>query len=248
VFKLHFKDATIWRNMIASVEKILDEGVFAATPDGISLRALDTSHVVMIDIFYPREAFIEYEVEGERVDVGVSFSVLSKILRRAGKNDELVLGVEGNNLLVEFRGRGSRLFKVPLINLVYEKLPEPRIAFTVKAKMLGSIFRDTINVVKLVADSITFKAFEDKRLLIQGEGDIASTEIELSLEAQTLLEMEVESPDSAKYSVEYFTYMTSASRVADIITIQYAEEAPIKVDLEYTGGGRLTFYVSPRAE
>ncbi|MEM5874122.1 MAG: hypothetical protein QW065_04995 [Acidilobaceae archaeon] len=42
--------------------------------------------------------------------------------------------------------------------------------------------------------------------------------------------------------------MATASQAADIVSIQYANEAPIRVDLEYMGGGRLTFYVSPRVE
>lgn len=248
MLRFHFRDARIWRYMVASVEKILDEGVFVATPEGLSLRALDTSHIVMVDLFYPREAFIDYTIERDVVEVGVSFGVLAKVLRRAGKNDELILGVEGSSLTVEFKGRGVRRFRIPLIHLTYEKLPEPKIAFTVKAKMLGSIFKDVIKVLKPIADSITLKAFEDGRLVFIGRGDVASGEIELSLDKQTLLEINVESEDESSYTMEYFEYMRSASQVADTITIQYAQEAPVRVDLEYPGGGRLTFYVSPRIE
>lgn len=248
MFRLYFRDARIWRYMIASIEKILDEGVFVASREGLSLRALDTSHIVMVDLFYPAEAFTEYTIEKDIVELGVSFGVLAKVLRRAGKNDELVLGLEGNNIIIEFRGRGVRRFKIPSIHLTYEKLPEPKIAFTVKAKMLGSTFRETIRVLKPIADSVTLKAFDDGRLVFIGRGDVASGEVELSLDRQTLLEISVESPDEASYSMEYFEYMRSASQVADTITIQYAQEAPVRVDLEYLGGGRLTFYVSPRID
>jgi len=248
VLKLHFRDARIWRYMVASVEKILDEGVFVATPDGLSLRALDTSHIVMVDLFYPASAFVEYTVGRDVVELGVSFGVLSKVLRRASKNDELVLELEGNSIIIEFRGKGVRRFRIPSIHLTYEKLPEPKIAFTVKAKMLGSTFREVIKVLKPIAESVTLKAFEDGRLVFIGRGDVASGEVELSLDKQTLLEVSVESPDEASYSMEYFEYMRSASQVADTISIQYAQEAPVRVDMEYLGGGRLTFYVSPRID
>jgi len=248
MLRFHFRDARIWRYMVASVEKILDEGVFVATHEGISLRALDTSHIVMVDLFYPASAFTEYTVERDAVEVGVSFGVLSKVLRRAGKDDELVLELEGNSVLVEFRRRGVRRFRIPLIHLTYEKLPEPRIAFTVKAKMLGSVFRDVVKALKPVADMVTLRAFEDGRIVFLGRGDIASGEVELSLDKQTLLEASIESPDEASYTMEYLDHIMTASQVADTITIQYAQEAPIRVDLEYADGGRLTFYVSPRID
>jgi proliferating cell nuclear antigen len=248
MLRFHFRDARVWRYMIASIEKILDEGVFVATPEGISLRALDTSHIVMVDLLYPSSAFVEFTVERDVVEVGVSFGVLSKVLRRATKNDELVLELKGNSIVVELKRRGVRRFRIPLIHLTYEKLPEPKIAFTVKAKMLGSTFRDVVRILKPIADSVTLKASEDGRLTFIGRGDVASGEVELSLDKQTLLEASIESPDEASYTMEYFEYIAKASQVADTITIQYAQEAPVRVDLEYADGGRLTFYVSPRVD
>ncbi len=248
MLRFHFRDARIWRYMVASIEKILDEGVFVATPEGIALRALDTSHIVMVDLHYPSTAFVEFTVERDVVEVGVSFGVLSKVLRRATKSDELALELRGNSIIVELRRRGVRRFKIPLINLTYEKLPEPKIAYTVRAKMLGSTFRDVVKILKPIANSITLKAFEDGRLVFIGRGDVASGEVELSLDKQTLLEASIESPDEASYSLEYFEYIAGASRVADTVTLQYAQEAPVRVDLEFADGGRLTFYVSPRID
>lgn len=248
MFTFRFKDASVWRYMIASVEKIIDEGVFVATEEGLSLRALDTSHVVMVDLYYPAEAFTEYSVKPGGVEIGVSMGVLARILRRARKEDELSLSLEGGNIVVGYYGRGVRRFEVPQISLVHEKLPEPRISFTVKAKMLASTFKDSIKTLEPIADSVTFKALEDKRLLLLGRGDVASAEVELSLEKQTLLEMDVESADESTCSIEYMADMVSAAAVADVIAIQYSQDAPIRVDMEYPGGGRLTFYVSPRVE
>jgi len=244
--RFHFSDARIWRYMVASIEKIIDEGVFVATPEGLSLRAMDTSRVVMVDLFYPASSFIDYNVEGEK-EFGVSFSVLTKILRRARKEDELVLEVEGNRVIVKLKSRGERVFRIPQILLTYEKLPEPKIQFTVKARMLGSTFRDVMKDIELISESVTLRATENV-LYLTGRSDIASVEAELSPERGSLIELTVDSNDKATYSIEYFTQMSSAAQAADGVVIQYAEDAPARVDFEYLGGGRLTFYVSPRIE
>ena len=244
--EFHFSDARTWRYMVASIEKIIDEGVFVASSEGLSLRALDTSHVVMVDLFYPASAFVDYNVEGEE-EFGVSFSALTKILRRARKDDELVISVEDGRLTVKLKSRGERIFKIPQIVVSSEKLPEPRITFTVKARMLGSVFRDVIRDMEVHGESITFTATESS-LLVTSRSDIASAEAELSVERGSLIDFEVESPDKATYSVEYFSVMLNAAQAADGVLLQYSEDAPVRVDFEYIGGGRLTFYVSPRME
>ena len=244
--KFHFSDARVWRYMVASIEKIIDEGVFIATPEGLSLRAMDTSRVVMVDLFYPASSFIDYNVEEEK-EFGVSFGVLAKVLRRARKDDELVILVDESRVTVKLRSRGERTFRIPQAMLTYEKLPEPKIQFTVKAKMLGSTFREVVKDIELLSESVTLRASENTLYMV-GRSDIASIEAELSIERGSLIDLIVDSQDQATYSIEYFTQMTSAAQAADSVTLQYSEDAPARVDFEYLGGGRLTFYVSPRIE
>ncbi len=248
MFRFEFADARVWRYMVASIEKILDESVFVASSEGLSLRALDTSNVVMVDLFYPADAFREFEVEGDEFEFGVSFPLLVKVLRRARKEDSLVLEVDESRITVKFVGRGTRRFTIPQISLSYEKLPEPRIDFQVEAKMLSTTFRDAIRDLEPIADVVVLQALDEDRLLLRGSGDVVSAETELSLERGSMIEYSVEDQARASYTLEYFSYMLQAAQAADMATIRFSEDAPVKVDLEYQAGGRLTFYVSPRVD
>ncbi|MCX8196321.1 MAG: DNA polymerase III sliding clamp [Acidilobaceae archaeon] len=245
--RLRFREPGIWLGIVESIEKMLDEGVFLAEPSGIYLRALDVSHVTMVDLYFPKEAFLEFEAES-REEIPVSFGVLSKVLRRAGRRSELIMESSEGSLTVEFVGRGRRSFKIPQAGLTYDKLPEPRINFTVRAKMMGGPFVEVVKAVAAVSEVIELKASEDK-LIVSGEGDIVrKVSVELVPGTQSLLELEAESNDRARYSTEYFTYMVPAARHAESVTIQFAEDSPVRVDFLHAGGGRLTIYVSPRAE
>ncbi len=241
--KLEFMNARLWRFMIESIEKVITEGVFLLSEDGLKLRSIDPSKIMMVDLLYPREAFSEYNIEGENT-LAVSFEEVTKIFRRALKNDVLKLDFDEASLYITLEGRGSRSFKLPQIQIPYEKLPEPKVEYTVHAKMTGGIFSDVIKDIELTGSSVTFTAKEDK-LLLSSLGDIEEAEVELSLEKQNLLELEVESEDTSSYPIVYLSNMVKAAKVAESVTIHYSQDAPMKVDLEYLGGGRLTFYVSP---
>ena len=244
--KLRFKSARTWTYIVGSIKEILDEGVFTATDQGLSLRALDTSRVVMVDLFYPREAFDVYEVS-EKESFGVSFDVLGKVLARSLKDEALSLETQKDSLLVSFEGHGVRQFRIPQVSLNVEELPEPKISFTVYAKMSNATFIDAVKAVEEVADSLTISAEEGKVYFI-GAGDVEKVEVELSVEGQSLIDLKVDSPDRATYSVEYFDDMIKAARGADQVTLQYAQDSPARVQFDFEGGGRLTFYVSPRIE
>ena len=241
---IRFQDARTWRYIVASMEKVLDEGVFYATQEGLSFRALDPSRVVMIDLFYPSDAMLKYELESDEVEFGVSFGTLVKVLRRARKNDELELRIGDASIDVIFLGRGTRRFRIPQISLSIEKPPEPKIAFTVTAKMMATVFRESIRTLEPIADTLRVMAEEDK-FIMRGVGDIESAELEFSLERQSLLDLEVESNDASNYTLEYFSQMLQAAQAAETATFKYAGDAPARVDFEFLGGGRLTFYVSP---
>jgi proliferating cell nuclear antigen len=241
---IRFQDARTWRYIIASMEKVLDEGVFYATSDGLSFRALDPSRVVMVDLFYPSDAMLKYELESDEVEFGVSFGTLVKVLRRARKDDELELRIGDASIDVVFLGRGVRRFRIPQISLSIEKPPEPKIAFTVTAKMMATVFREAIRTLEPIADTLRVMAEEDK-FIMRGIGDIESAELEFSLERQSLLDLQVESNDTSNYTLEYFSQMLQAAQAAETATFMYAGDAPARVDFEFLGGGRLTFYVSP---
>ncbi|MCE4601329.1 MAG: DNA polymerase sliding clamp [Desulfurococcales archaeon] len=244
VSRIRFQDARTWRYIIASMEKVLDEGVFIANSEGLSFRSLDPARVVMVDLFFPAEAMSDYELEEDEVEFGVSFDTLVKVLRRARKNDELEIRVSDTFIDVLFLGRGSRRFRIPQITLSIERPPEPKIGFTVTAKMLATTFRESMRTLEPIADTLSLLASEES-FIMRGTGDIESAELEFSVERQSLLDMQVESPDSSSYTLEYFSQMLQAAQAAETATVMYAGDAPARVDFEYVGGGRLTFYVSP---
>jgi len=114
--------------------------------------------------------------------------------------------------------------------------------------LLSTTFRDAIRDLEPIADVVVLQTLDEDRLILRGSGDVVSAETELSLERGSMIEYSMEDQARASYTLEYFSYMLQAAQAADMTTIRFSEDAPVKVDLEYQAGGRLTFYVSPRVE
>lgn len=247
--RLRFADARAWRYAMNAIGKIIDEGAYRIQENGIRLKAIDPSRIVMVDFYIPREGLIEFEFEKEET-VGVNMEDITKILRRAVKGDELELRtLDAGRLAVVFLGRGTRMFIIPSLETLAEELPELKIPFTVKAKMLPSTFRDIVKELEPVSDAVEFIAVKDEQKIIaKASGDIVEAEIELSVENGALIDFEASEDARAIYTVDYLSDIAGAAQAAEELTFEYATAVPCKIEYALPQGGRLTFYVAPRVE
>ncbi|MCY0868473.1 MAG: proliferating cell nuclear antigen (pcna) [Desulfurococcus sp.] len=247
--KLRFRDAVSWRYAIAAISKIIEEASFKIDENGLSLRAMDPSTVVFVEFQIPRDAFSEYEVEGSHV-IGVNMEEVAKVLKRARKGDSLILEVlKDGRLSVVFEGHGLRRFNVPSVELTYEELPKISFDVGFKGKILPKAFKDIVSEVKPISDSVEFRAQrEESKLIVASSSEIAEVEIEFSASEGALIEYEILEDSRAKYTIDYLADITSASQAAEVMSLEFGNDTPIKLTYELIGGGVLTFYVAPREE
>ena len=244
--RLVFTDARVWRYVITAVSKIIGEGVFKAGPEGFKLRAMDPSRIVMVDLNFPPEVFEEYHVD-EETTLGVNIEDLTKVLRRAGKDDKLVLEAEEGRLKVGFLGKGERIFKLPLLSLEYSELPEPRIELKARARMISTVFKDLVKDLEPIGDLATFE-IDGEKVVARASSDVGEAEIELSTESGNLLEVEAEEPQRSSYSLSYFSDIVSAAQAADSVELSLSTDMPCRLEYSLPQGAKLAFYIAPRVE
>ena len=247
--RILFFDARVWRYAMSAVSKIIEEAAFTINKEGFRLKAIDASRVVLVDFQLPSTSFDEFEV-GEEEVIGVNLEDLAKILRRATKDDRLELQtLEAGRLSIAFIGKGIRKFIIPSIETVSERLPELRITFKARIKMLSTIFRDLVKNLEPIGDAIEFIAKTDEnKLIARAAGDLAEAEIELSEESGSLIEFSAEEDSRAIYSIDYLSDIAAASQAANEVVFEFGTAIPCKIEYIFPQEGRLIFYVAPRTE
>lgn len=244
--KLTFYDARVWRYIIGSIKKIITEGVFIINEEGLHMRTMDSSHIAMIDIYVPSTAFEEFDIEGES-SIGVNFDELSKVMRRATKGEKLTLSVEEGKLAVIFSGKMVREFRLPMLDISAEKLPQPKVQFNVSARMHSSVFRDMIKDIEPIGEAVTFNTEEDK-LRVKATSERGIAEVVLDVESGALLDLNIKEPSTSTYSLDYLKDISGVAQAVDIVVLNYSTNMPLKLDFEIPNGGRVTLYLAPRVE
>lgn len=243
MFRVEVSDVSFITKIVEAVATILDEATFHVTSKGIKLLSMDPSHLAMIDLDIPGEAFSSYVCD-EAISICVNVQDLLKFIKRAGGESLVILlDEERRRLNLEFSiGEYKRVFTITTLEEREEKTPIPRMTFDAHIGLSSLRLHEAVRDAKLVSEYVKFEAGSD-RLIIRAEGDTMSTATTLG--QAELEELDVRREAKATYSVAYLSDMVRAGKEAsDSVVIEFSTDKPIKLDFRpYTG--KLVYYLAP---
>jgi proliferating cell nuclear antigen len=88
-----FPKANLIKKSVEAIASLISEAVLRIGPNsegetGLTLTAMDLSHICLIDLFIAEEDCSTYEVQGS-YELGINFEDLNKVLKRA-KNEDMI--------------------------------------------------------------------------------------------------------------------------------------------------------------
>ncbi len=247
-----FGDARIWRYVLRTLADYLEVvGMKVSPNEGVRIRAMDPSRVMLVDFSIPPNAFEEYVVEKDEI-LFLNLEGVSKILRRASKSDKLALYSDGSRLSLSLISKGGtqRTFILPLISSSYEEIPELSLEFKVVAKILGPALSAALSILEDVGEVAKFKALKDG-LTLMASTELGEVEFMFNTSTGTLIDYQIAEgveEFANSYSMEYISTLTQLSKFAESATIKLAPEIPCEIDLDMIGGAILKVFIAPRME
>jgi proliferating cell nuclear antigen len=248
MFRLLISDARAWRRLMEAISKLIEEATFDVNPEGLYLRAMDPSHVAMVDFEYQKGSFQEFECS-EPTKICLDIGEMLKFLKRAGSGEALELSMDtgANQLVMKLTGRYTRRFAIPLLQPSATG-PTPKLTFDAKIKLDADHLKDAILEVSNVSDQVRFRANPEKLILV-GESETGKVEIEFERDNPSIYEFEVGGEVKALYGISFLEDMVSAgSSASKVVTVEFSTDKPIKLDFELPLKGRLAYYLAPRIE
>jgi len=246
MFSAVLDDVILFRDCIAAISELIDEGLFKIKQDGIRLLAADRAVVAVVDFKFGSENFKEYNYQQD-ANMGLNLQSLLQVLRRAKSSDVLAMKLEESRLILALKGAGTRKFTLPLLEL-HEEVPPgiEKLSFPAKVEIMSEVLADGIKDASLVADSVVFEISAD-RFIMRAEGSASSVELELPKDSDAV-KLITTKEARARYSIEYLEKMIKARRISDVATLAFDTNYPMK--LTFSSGERVTmsFILAPRVE
>ncbi len=243
--KLTLTEPRYLKDSILIISELVNEVNLKFYKDRVELVAMDPANVAMVLFKLLGSAFSEYNIEKEKV-IGVNLSNLTQILKRVKPTDVLTLELDEarNRLVVILRGNNTKNFELALLDIEEKEQKIPNLKFAAKVESNTLMFNEAIEDMDVIADSLSFQAMGDK-FVIQSEGHLSSGKVEISADEDTVVALTGNAVTS-RYSVEYLKKIIKGSKLANVVSLEFGQDYPLKAEYKVLDKLVLQFVLAPR--
>lgn len=247
MFMAKTASASEWRAVASAVKTLVEEATFDATSEGVTFRAMDPSHVALVDLTWPVAAWAAYECD-KPFKFSVRVEDLTKLINRADTKDAVEISSgEDDAIAVKFSNGYKREFNIHLIESTASSAPLPKLEFDTKATMTKTILEKVLGDISVVSDQVTILASKEK-ITFSGKSDVGKAEISLAKNDADVLELQSNAESKATYSIDYISGILKAlGGVADTLELEYSTKKPIRLQLKLNDlGAKMFYFLAPR--
>ena len=177
MFEAKLNEALVLKKIIEAIKDLVTDVNIDATPSGISLQAMDSSHVALGSM-----GFEEYRAD-RAMTLGVSVTNLAKVLKLASNEDKITLRAEeeGQHLHIVFENRRQEKrteFQLNLIRLDSEHLGIPETQYSSEVTMNAQDFQKLCKELHQLSETVQIEASVTSiKFTVEGEVGNGSVQI-----------------------------------------------------------------------
>ncbi|RLG48402.1 MAG: hypothetical protein DRO06_01370 [Thermoproteota archaeon] len=243
---LKMESAKLMAGVVEATETLVEEASVKIAPDeGLSLAALDPAKTAMVQVFLPRDFFAEFDVE-DTVFVGVNFTELARILKRAKRRDGLEIELlDESRLAIRLVGDYRREFILPTIAGEPVELRRLKVEFTAGIRIDSKRFPDIVKDLKMMGAEMEIY-IDQERAEFKARSERGESVVTIGREDPVALDIWADQPARSLYSMAYLERLTKPASISPELTIEIASDRPLK--MFYSLGGieqaGITYYLA----
>ncbi|KAJ1728850.1 hypothetical protein H4S06_001015 [Coemansia sp. BCRC 34490] len=250
--------ASLLKKIIEAIKELVDEANFDFTESGIRLQAMDKSHVALSFLHLRDDGFIEYRCDRSQT-LGINLGSFGKILKCAANDDQVHIKATTDNaetLMVSFESAGKdRIseFNLKLMDIDIDTVDVPDMDYQATVTMSSQEFARIVRDLSSIGDAVTIDATK-QGVRFSASGDDGNGSILLKHqkliddEGASTTSVEITEPVSHSLALKYLANFAKAAPLAETVTINLIEEAPVMFEFKISDIGHIRFYLAPQIE
>jgi proliferating cell nuclear antigen len=239
--------AVEWKAVASAIKTLVEEATFEASSEALIFRAMDPSHIALVDLYWPNTAFEKYECD-KQFKFSIRVEDFVKLIGRTDAKDSVeITSTEEDALLLRLLNGYKREFKVHLIESTSGTAPLPKLEFDARIAMSKSIFEKVLADISVVADQVTISALKES-ISFSGKSDIGAATIQLDKTGADILDLDVKQEAKASYNIDYMLGISKAvGSTAESVVCEFSSKKPARLEFKLNEqGSRIHYYLAPR--
>jgi len=260
MFEARIDQGGILKKIMESIKDLVNEANFDCSSTGISLQAMDSSHVSLVALFLRREGFSHFRAD-RNMSLGINLGSMAKILKCAGNDDLITLKAEDNGSAVSFMFENeaqTRLshFELKLMDIDSEHLGIPDTEYQCVVKMPATEFQRICREIAIIGDTVKISASkEGVKFGVSGDlgnGSIVCKSNDSVDDADEAVVIKVEEETTLTFALRYLNFFAKATPLSASVTLKMSPDVPLVVEYKIVQDdgelGHIRFYLAPKIE
>jgi proliferating cell nuclear antigen len=228
-----------------------DEASFVAKNDGIHYRMLDYSHISLLDITMPKEAFQHYSCDGGAS--GTVFTVkpdeLLKILKRIDKEETVEITINGEDITIRsISVRKPLTYNTKSLDSKYEETKLPNITYAVKVNIQHNALKEALEDLYLLTDTVRIITNKEKvKFVAVNDRDTMTIEYENNRQAVMIYMLDSKAECRSVYKIQELLNMLKAVETKYVV-LQYNDKTALRLQFLLPFKCEMHYYLAPRIE
>lgn len=243
--ELQLTDVPLFRRSIEALKEFLPQAQIHCTETGLQIRGMDMNHVGFVDYFLSAKDCDVFRCPAPTT-IGISTTILWKVLSAAGSADRLTFTQAGEWLQMSFVGEGrTSKFELPTLEIDAETVELPEMQYTALVKAKGADLAGPIRDLSLFGDSITLR-LDDEGFHIRAEGDMGKGTLTLDPTDDREMTLEADSVEK-DYGMKYLQQIVkSCCSLATSMELAFDEDHPLRMTTRFGTESHFIAYLAPK--
>ncbi|KAI8835530.1 proliferating cell nuclear antigen, C-terminal domain-containing protein [Chytridium lagenaria] len=249
------EQAITLKKAIDAVKELVTDANFDCQESGISLQAMDNSHVALVSLLLRSSAFHPFRCD-HQFSIGINLNSLTKILKCANNDDTVTIrgdsGLDTLTLVFDSK-KGDRTseYQLKLMTIDSEHLGIPDTEYDANVQMSSAEFQRICRDLSVLGDSVTIDVTKDG-VKFSSSGDVGNgqvylrNETSIDSESETATKIAMTKPVSLMFALKYLNNFTKATPLSDKVTISMSDEVPVLIEYEVGDVGYVRYYLAPK--
>ncbi|KPA75039.1 putative Proliferative cell nuclear antigen (PCNA) [Leptomonas pyrrhocoris] len=238
MLEAHVQLASLWKRLVECINGLVSEANFDCNPGGLSIQAMDSSHVALVHMLLRDDCFVKYQCERNSI-LGLNLASLSKVLKIVDSNDSLSLRHDDDSDVVTLtcenpeRSRKCE-YQLKLLEIEAESMGIPEMDYRSTVTLNSADFAKIVRDMQVLGETVTI-AISKEGVKFSTSGDVgqgytflqaagvsdrsAKSEVKAEVKAEVRADDDDEEPLSRKYS--------KADGNANAVGVEVTMEEPI---------------------
>lgn len=170
--------ASLWKRLVDCIGGMVEEANLNCNPGGLSIQAMDSSHVALLHLLLRDDCFVKYQCERNSI-LGLNFSSLTKVLKIVDGTDSLTIRHEEDGDFLTLASENAEKSRKCEYQLKLLEIESPSIAIpemdypstvTLSSTEFAKIIRDMAVFGEIVTIAITRNGIKFSSVGDVGEG------------------------------------------------------------------------------